>query len=158
MAADDLVLQAEQQADEDRGFCRCVIGMARLAEDPRGRADEDETPRTVAELAQEAARGEERGGEVRVERRAPAIEWQLPDRDVLLRPRAGDRSTDVEAAGFREQPVDLRLVREIRAGDRRARQVRRDGFGALAPAVVVEEDLRALGRECTRACRPDSAR
>ena len=72
--------------------------MPCLPEDAGGRADEDK--RAVAlELTQEPARGQERRGQVRIERRAPPLERELPDGDVLRRPDAGDGRADIEAAG-----------------------------------------------------------
>jgi hypothetical protein len=50
------------------------------------------------DLAQEAAGRQERGGEVGGERLLPPVERQLPQRDVLLGPDAGDGGADVEAA------------------------------------------------------------
>ena len=38
--AHDLVLQAEQEPAEDRGLRGCVVGVARLADDSRRRADQ----------------------------------------------------------------------------------------------------------------------
>jgi len=97
--------------------------MAGFAEDACGRADEDE--RAVAALgdaAEEAARSQEARGQIRVEGVAPALEGQLPDRNVFPRPDAGDRGTDVERAGSREQFVDLGLVRQVGAGDQKRRR------------------------------------
>ena len=97
--ADDLVLQAEEEPDLDRRLRRGVVGVARLAEAPGGRADEDEVAVAVAlHLAEEAARGEERRGEVRAQHLLPALERELPDRLVVARPDARDRGADVDAA------------------------------------------------------------
>ena len=71
------------------------------------------------DLAQEGARSEERRGEIRAQRRLPALERKLPHRFVCRGPDAGDRGADVDAperfARLREQLVDLGLVSEIRA-------------------------------------------
>ena len=89
--------------------------MPGLAEAPRGRADEDEVAAAgPLDAAEEAARREERRGEIRVERRAPALERELPHRLVVARPVARDRGADVEVSRCGEQRVDLRLVGEIR--------------------------------------------
>ncbi len=51
--------------------------------------------------------------------------------------------------------VDLRLVRQVGADDGQAAELRRDGLGPLAAAVVVHRDARALGRERADARRAD---
>src|SRR2546423_1925764 len=75
----DLVVQAREQPAEDRGLRGGVVRVARLPEGPGRRADEDEraaAPR--GEATEEAARGQERRGQVRAQRRLPARERQLP--------------------------------------------------------------------------------
>ena len=154
---DDLVLEREEQPALERRLRRGVVGVPGLAEAPRGRADEHEVAAAGAlDAAEEAARGEERRGEVRVERRAPALERELPDRLVVARPVARDRGADVEIARRREERVHLRLVGEIGLERSRA-DLGGELLGALAARVVVDDDLGALGRERAHARRPDPA-
>ena len=94
---DDLVLQAQQEPVGDRRLRGGVVRVAGLAEEARGRGDQHQRP--VAPLrhpAQEAARGQEGRRQVRAQRLLPALERQLPDRHVLRRPDAGDRSAHVQ--------------------------------------------------------------
>ena len=105
-----------------------------------------------------AARGEERRGQVLADRLLPALERQLPHRQVLGRPDARDRGADVDRAELlargREEPVDVGLDRQVGLRDRRAADLGRDGRGALLAAVVVDEHLRALrGEERARTPR-----
>ena len=82
-----------------------------------------------------------------------------PDGDVLRRIDAGDRGADLERpdrlARVREQPVDLVLDRQVRAGDRCAAELLRERPRPLLAAVVVDEHTRALGRERAGAGRAD---
>ena len=146
---DDLVLQAQEQTDLDRGLRGRVVGVVRLAEAAGGRADEDEIPVPVAlDLAEERARGEERRGEIRAQCLLPALERDLPDRLLRARPHAGDGGADVDLAErlarAGEQRVDL-VFRP--AGRRRARAARRAPPTAPRPA---------RGRSCSgsRRARP----
>ena len=160
--ARDLVLQRQQQAALDGRLRGRVVGVPRLAEPARGRADEDE--RAVAragDLAQERPRGEERGGQVLADRLLPARERELPHRQVDGRPDAGHRRAHVDRAELLargcEQPVDVVLDRQVGLGDRRAADLGRHRFRPLLAAVVVHEHLRALGGEEPRAGGADSA-
>ena len=128
--------------------------MARLAEEAGGRADEDERALAVAEVPEEAPRGEERGGQIRVDRRTPALERELPDGDALLRPDARDRRADVERPGLGEHPVDRILVRQVGLDDRRTACSQ----GPLTTRVVVHDNIRALGGEQPDARSADAAR
>ena len=114
------------------------------------------------DLAEEGARGEERRREVRAQRRLPPLERELPHRLVGARPDAGDRRADVDAAELlarlREERVDLRLVGEVGAERDRAAELRGERLRALAAAVVVNDDARALGCERARARGADAAR
>ena len=129
----DLVLQAQEQAAENRGLGRRVVRVPCLAHEARCRADEHQRAMPVSlHLAQEAARGQERRGQVLAHRVLPAFERQLPDREILRGPHTGDRCADVDApergARFCEQPVDLVLVGQIGLHApvrRRARRPRR---------------------------------
>ena len=152
----DLVLQRQQQAALERGLRSRVVGVPGLAEAPGGGADEHE--RAVArarDLAEEAARGQERGGQVLAQRLLPPLERELPDGQVLRRPDARDRSADVDRAERlargREEAVDVGLDRQVGLRDRGAADLGRDGGRPLLAAVVVDEHLRALGREEARA-------
>src|SRR5438034_729866 len=70
--------------DENRGLRRSVVRVPRLTEDPGGRADEDKRAAAVPlHLPEKRARCEKRRGQVRVQRRAPALERQVPHRAVL---------------------------------------------------------------------------
>ena len=116
--ADDLVLQTEQQAAEDRRLRGRVVRVARLADDARRRADEHERAVPVPlDLAQEAAGGEERRGQVLAQRQLPALERQLPDGHVLAtarRRRLPRRRRSAERrARLLEEPVDLLLVGQV---------------------------------------------
>ena len=160
--ARDLVLQRQQQPALEGRLRRRVVGVPRLAEPARGRADEHE--RAVAragDLAQERPRGEERGGEVLADRLLPARERELPHRQVDGRPDAGDRGAHVDRAELLardcEQPVDVVLDRQVGLGDRRAADLGRDRCRPLLAAVVVHEHLRALGGEEPRAGGADPA-
>ena len=101
----------------------------------------------------EPARGQERRGEVAVDRVPPALERQLGDGDVLARPHARVGDAQVERARLLEQRGDLRLVTQIGAEREPAERLRR-----LAIAVVVGDDLDALGRELARDRLADAAR
>ena len=127
--------------------------MARLAEEARGGADEDERPLPVAELGEEAAGGEEGRGQIGVERLAPALERELGDRNVLGRPDAGDRGAGVELSRLGEHPLDVGLLAKIGLDDAAAA----GSFGALPAAVVVDDDLGPLGGEQAHAGGADSA-
>jgi hypothetical protein len=119
-----------------------------LADESRGRADQDEAAVAVPlHLTEEGARGEERGGEVGADRLFPALEGQLPDRHVLLRPDAGDGGADVDPAEglarLGEDPLDVVLPAEVAPHDR----VRPDRLGAIPALVVVRDDASALAPE-----------
>src|SRR5207244_4969497 len=58
----------------------------------------------------------------------------------------------------REEPVDLGLLRQIRADYLHAAELGGQRLCAVASAVVVHDDLGALGREGARAGRADPAR
>ena len=92
----------------------------------------------------------------------PALERELPDRQVLGGPDARDRRADVDRAERlarrREQPVDVGLDRQVGLRGRGAADLGRDGRRALLAAVVVDEHLRALRGEGTRARGADPAR
>ena len=112
----DLVLQGEEQAARDRGLRGGVVGVARLAEDARRRADEDERAvpvRSRPRAGRRARRGTCR--QVLPQRLVPALERQLPDRHVVARPDALNRDADVDRA---ERPA--RVAR--RGGRRRPRR------------------------------------
>ena len=95
----DLVLQAQHQSDEDCGLGGGVVCVAGFAEDPRRRSDQDERAAAVPlHLTEKAARGQERRRQVPVDRRAPPVERQLPQRPILARPDAGDRRANVHLA------------------------------------------------------------
>ena len=160
--ARDLVLQRQQQAALEGRLRGRVVGVPRLAEPARGRADEHE--RAVAragDLAQERPRGEEGGGEVLADRLLPARERELPHRQVDGRPDAGDCGAHVDRAELLargcKQPVDVVLDRQVGLGDRRAADLGRDRCRPLLAAVVVHEHLRALGGEEPRAGGADPA-
>jgi hypothetical protein len=146
----DLVLERQQQAVADRRLGGSVVGVAGLAEAAGGGADQDEG---VPALSREAAAGQERGGEVAVDRLAPALERQLGHRDVLARPHAGVGDAEVERAGGGEQLVHLRLVAQVGAEREPAERL-----GRLAVAVVVGDDLDALRRQLARDRLADAAR
>ena len=106
--------------------------MPLLAEHAGGRADEDERSEAGAgDLAEERARSEERRGQVRADGLLPAVERELPERDVLGRVHAGDRCADVHAAERRarvlEEAIGVRLHTEIGLRD----SDRADGRGDL---------------------------
>ena len=113
-------------------------------------------------LAQEAARYEERRGEVLTQRLLPPLERELPHRDVLPRPDAVYRDADVDAPKRRahlvEHALDLRLDREVGTCDRSAAELSRERKGALLAAVVMHDEPRALGRERACARRADPTR
>jgi hypothetical protein len=103
----------------DRRLRGRVVGVAGLADQAGGRADEHQ--RAVASLgdaAQEAARGQEGRAQVRREGLLPALERKLPHRHVLRRPHARDGRADVQRACLLEEPLRLRLVAQVGAGDR----------------------------------------
>ena len=104
-------------------------------------------------LAGEAAAGQERGGQVAVDRVPPALQRQLGHRDVLARPHAGVGDAEVERAGGGEQRLHLRLVAQVGAEREPAERL-----GRLAVAVVVGDDLDALRRELARDRLADAAR
>src|SRR3954470_21655102 len=126
--------------------------MTRLAEDARGRPDQDESAVTV-ELPQKPARSEEARRQVRVERRAPALERELPDGYVSRRPHTGDCRADVEAPAFGEQPLDFLLLRQV--GTERHRRV--EGLCPLPTPMVMRHALRALRHEGTGARAADAS-
>src|SRR5207253_7391108 len=137
---------------DDGGLRGRVVGVTRLTEDARRRADKDE--RAVAPLgdaAEEAAGGQKARGQIRVEGLAPASEGQLPDRHVLARPDACDSGADVDRSGRRKQLVDLGLVRQVGAGDGSAAELVRERLRPVTAAVVMDDDLSALGSKRTRA-------
>ena len=124
--ADDLVLQARGAGRPAmRRLRRGVVGVAGLAEAAGGRADEHEDAVAGAlDLAQEAARGEERRRQVRAQRLLPALERELPDGHVLRRPDAGDRRADVQSralAASRRAASTSASTRQVGA-ERRARR------------------------------------
>src|SRR4051812_7723009 len=132
--------------------------MTRFAEGAGGRADEDEAPvPALRDAAEKAARGQERRGQVRAQRRVPALERELPDGQVLRRPDACDRGTDVEVARLVEEPVDVGLDRQVRADRLRAAELGGGCVGTLTAAGVVHDNLAAFRCECTRAGCADSA-
>lgn len=99
--------------------------MTGFPEDPRCRADENE--RSVAgllHLAQESACNEERRREVRAQSLIPALERELPHRDVLSWPDTLHRDAYIDAAEdsprFPEEPVDIRIVGEVGLDDGRS--------------------------------------
>jgi hypothetical protein len=153
VAADDLVLQREQEAAEDPGFRGRVVGVAVLAEAAGRRADEDERALAVVEVAQEATGGEEGRRQVRVDGRAPPLERQLPDRHVPRRPYAGDRRAHVELTHLGEHPVDVGLVGEVGLDDRRGAR----GVCTLATPVVVAGHVGTLRGEQADAGGADPA-
>ena len=112
-------------------------------------------------MAQEGARGEEGGGEVGVDGRAPAIEPEPGDGHVLGGPDAGVGHARVEPAerldGGRDERVGLRLVAQVGL-QRDAAELRGERLGGLAVAVVVEGDEGALGGQLARDGRADPAR
>jgi len=108
------------------------------------------------EPAEEAARGQERRRQVRVEGRAPALEAELQDRLVRLRPDAGDRRAGVERTRLGEEPLHLVLARQV-GPDERATRLVRQRLGPFLPAVPVADDLRSLGREGAHARGADPA-
>ena len=71
------------------------------------------------------------------------FEWELGDRDVVCRPDAGDRGADVELARLDEHPRDVGLVAQVGLDDPAPARC----FRPLAAAVVVDDDLGALGCE-----------
>ena len=160
---DDLVLQAQEQPAEHRRLGGRIVRVPCLADEARRRADEHERAVPVSlHLAQEAAGGQERRGQVLAQRLLPALERQLPDGHVLRRPDAGDRGADVDPAERRarlcEEPVDLVLVGQVGLEHRRAAELRGDLARPLLAAVVVDGDARALGRERAGAGGADAAR
>ncbi len=92
----------------------------------------------------------------------PAFERELPDRDILAWPDALDLDADIDAAERRaslvEEPLDVRLLREIGLSDRRSSELRGESTRALLPTVVVDEDTRPLGNEGAGRGRTDPAR
>jgi hypothetical protein len=152
---DDLVLEAEQQAIDDGGLRGSVIGMARLPEDARGRADQHETPvAPVHHAAEEAAGGQEGRGQVLAQRSLPTFERELPDGHVVARPEACDCSADVELACLLEEALDLVLAGEIGLDQLHVAE----GLGAVASLVVMRDDFGSFRRERPDAGRPDPAR
>jgi hypothetical protein len=89
---------------------------------------------------------------------SPALERQLPNGHVLLRPDAGDRSTDVELARVLEEPVRLGLVGEVGGDGESSPELLRENLGSLPAEVVVDDDLAALAGEGARAGRADPPR
>ena len=160
--ADDLVLEAEQEPAEHRRLGGRVVGVTRLADDACGRADEHERAVPVPlHLTEEAARGEEGGGQVLAQRLLPALERQLPDRNVIGGPGPSDRGADVDPAERRarllEEPVDLVLVGQVGLQRRGAVERCRHLARALLATVVVDDDARALRGERTGASCADAA-
>src|SRR5207342_1232288 len=120
-----------------------VIGVPGLAEETGGRADQDE-----AALAEPLHFAQERTGrqvgnrQVPADRLFPALERQLPDRKVLLRPLAGDCRADVEPAkmldGTSKEVVRLCLTSQVGAEDRCAPELLAQSLGSVAALVVVQ--------------------
>ena len=81
------------------------------------------------------------------------VERQLRHGDLLARPHARVGDAQVERAGLLEQRSDLRLVAQVGA-EREAAECLR----CLAVAVVVGDDLDALGRQLARDRLADPAR
>ncbi len=115
------------------------------------------------DFLEESARRQERRGEVRRQRRLPAIEREAPERHVFLGPDPSDGDACVEAAERRarllEEPVSLVLPGQVGLGEHGAlAALGGHGLGPVAPAVVVDDDAGALGREGARAGGADAAR
>ncbi len=126
--------------------------MPGLAEEPRGRADEDEVAVTrPLDLAQEGTRSEVGERQVPANRLLPARERQLPHRDVLFRPLARDCGADIEPSqcrhGLREELVDLLLSRQVGSEQRRSAELIRECFASLKAEMEVQRNTSAFRRE-----------
>ena len=129
----------------------CVVGVPRLAEEARGRADEDEVAVTGAlDLAEEGTCRQVGNRQVPTKSLLPPLERKLPDRDVLLGPLARHRGANVQASQFGKSPaeelVDLVFPGQIRSEDRRSAELLAQLLGSFPPPVVVEGDAAALGK------------
>ena len=106
------------------------------------------------DLTQEGAGGEECRRQVLRHRVVPPLERQLPHRQVLLRPHAGDRGTHIHrperVARIGKEAIDRGLVGEVGLGDRCTAKLRRECPRPLLASVVVDQDARALGSEGAR--------
>ena len=91
----------------------------------------------------------------------PALERELPDRDVVGRPHACDGRADVDRAELsprgRKEAIDVVLARQVGLRGRCASELGSERRRALGAAVVVDEDARSLGREQARTRRADAA-
>ena len=85
----------------------------------------------------------------------PALERQLPHRQVLLRPHACDRGTHIHrserVARLGKEPIDRGLVGEVGLGDGCTAKLRRERPRPLLASVVVDHHARALRSEGARA-------
>ena len=112
-------------------------------------------------MAAVGARGEERGGQVGVDRRPPAGERHLRHRDVLRRPHAGVGHAGVEPAeglhGRGHERVGLRLVAQV-ALQRRAADLGGQRVGRLRVGVIVHAHTGTLGGQQPRGRGADAAR
>src|SRR5207344_1287239 len=141
----------------ERGLGRGVVGLALLAEDPGGRADQDEVARALAlDLPQERPRHEERPREVRVDDPAEALGVDVDSR----RGRRVDRGVadaDVDRAVAvdrrREERVDVALLRDVGLDGDGVGKLGDQLLGLLAACLVVDDDLRTLAGESPRSCR-----
>ena len=113
------------------------------------------------DLAKECAGRQVGHRQVPSQRLLPALERQLPDGKVLLRPLARNRGADVEPAELLdrapEELVDLVLGSEVGAEDRRAAELLAQGLRPFAALVEVESHAAALGGELARTGGADSA-
>src|SRR5262245_11226928 len=155
---EDLLHQAQEQSVHYLLLLRVIVCMAGLAEQARGRADEDQAAVTaLRHTAQEAARREERDRQVGAQRRLPTREGKLPDGRVVRRPDPRDGDADVERPGLGEQPISLGFVAEISCQHRGAAELLAERAGAVLPAVVVDHHFGALVVKGARGRRPDPA-
>ena len=148
--SDDLVLQAEQEAVHERRLRGRIVGVPGLAEEARRRADEDEAAVAGSlHLAQERAGRQVGNRQVPAERLLPALERQLPDGDVLLRPLARHRGADIEPRPApRRSAGRARRPRPRVAGPRRI-QARRRAPGS-GPRPVLGPGGNGEPRGCPR--------
>ena len=128
--AHDLVLEREGEPVGDRGLGGGVVRVPGLAEQPGGGGDQHQAARAGRlHVAQEGARGEERGGEVGVDRRAPAVERRAgrPGRPRRARRRRWPRRRRAGRAPRRRRERARRPAprRADRPGARRRRARRR---------------------------------